>query len=112
MGQAPYEAVVLGSLSFSQLLGALPEPVYRALSQGLPVYLFPEGLPESPKNRALAAAVSGKKRELRALGVRFLEGSKAWITASDARRIRDRGEAPGGNARLTPLAREILEGSD
>ena len=58
----PYEAVVLGSLRYGDLLGPLPEPVLEALAFGIPVYLDPLGLPESPGNRALAAELSGRKR--------------------------------------------------
>ena len=110
MKEGPYEAVVLGSLSWQELMGALPEPVYDALARGIPVYLDPEGLPVSAANRALAAEVSGRKRQLRALGIRLPEGSRPWITAAEARKMKGRG--PGSNARMTPLAREILEGQD
>ena len=108
----PYGAVVLGSLTFRELLGPLPEQALEALAQGIPVYLSPEGLPASPRNRGLAAALSGKKRELQSLGVRYLQHRQGWITAGEAQRLKARGSAPESGARLTPLAREILEGSE
>ena len=113
MDREPYEAVVIGSLSLSGLLQFREEPALEALALGMPVWLYSPGLPESPRNRALAGRLSGACRELKALGVRFTEGAqKRLITAQEARDLRDRGLPAPENRVLTPLAREILEGSD
>ena len=81
-----------------------------ALAQGLPVVLYTPGLPESPKNRALAAALASARRELKNWGVVFSEGSvRHVITAQQARELLARGERPAPGAVLTPLAKEILE---
>ena len=54
----PYEAVVIGSLTMSQLLRFSEQPVLEALAKGMPVVLYTPGLPEAPKNRGLAAALA------------------------------------------------------
>lgn len=110
--EAPYEAVVMGSLTLGQLLRFREERVLEALAQGKPVYLYTPGLPESPKNRALAASLAAAQRELKNWGVRFTDGGqKKLITAEDARALRRAGKSPGPGAVLTPLAREIMEGT-
>lgn len=111
VNQGPYEAVVIGSLTLSQLLRFREEPVLQALAEGKPVYLYTPGLPESPKNRSLAASLAAAQRELRNWGVVFTDGGqKRLITAEDARVLRRAGKRPGPGAVLTPLAREIMEG--
>ena len=110
--QAPYEAVVIGSLEPGQLLRFREERVLAALGAGLPVYLYTPGLPEV-KNRALAASLASSRRELKNWGVLFTDGGrKRLVTAEDARMLRHSGQRPGPGAVLTPLAKEILEGSE
>lgn len=109
---APYEAVVLGSLTLSQLLRFREERVLEALAQGKPVYLYVPGLPEAPKNRALAGSLAAAQRELKNWGVLFTDGGrKRLITAEEARILRSQGRSPGPGAVLTPLAKEIMEGT-
>ena len=73
------------------------------------VYLYTPGLPESPKNRALAASLTAAQRELKSWGVVFTDGGrKRLVTAEEARSLRSSGKSPGPGAVLTPLAREIL----
>ena len=106
---APFDAVVIGSLTLPQLLRFQEEPVLSALSEGIPVFLYTPGLPQAPKNRALAASLASAQRELKNWGVVFSDGAKKQlITAQEARRMRDAGERPAPGARLTPLAKEIL----
>lgn len=109
----PYDAVVIGSLTLSQMLRFREETVLNALSEGKPVYLYTPGLPESPKNRALAGSLASAQRELKSWGVIFTDGGRRrLITAGEARALRQQGKQPGPGAVLTPLAREIMEGSD
>lgn len=109
---SPYDAVVLGSLSISELLRFREERTLEALAQGKPVYLYTPGLPEIPKNRALAGSLASAQRELKNWGVLFTDGGrKHLVTAEDAKLLRSRGLRPGPDAVLTPLAREIMEGS-
>ena len=112
VAEEPYEAVVIGSLSLGQLLHFREEAVLGALAQGKPVYLYVPGLPEAPENRALAGSLAAAQRELKNWGVLFTDGArKHLITAEEAKTLRLKGQSPGPGAVLTPLAKEILEGS-
>ena len=111
--EAPYDAVVIGSLTLGQLLRFREERVLEALAQGRSVYLYVPGLPEAPKNRALAASLAAAQRELKNWGVLFTDGGrKRLVTAEEARVLRSQGLRPGPGAVLTPLAKEIMEGSE
>ena len=108
----PYEAVVIGSLTMSQLLRFSEQPVLEALAKGMPVVLYTPGLPEGGSNRALAATLASARRELKNWGVVFSDGAKKrLITAQEARAMLAAGQKVAPGARLTPLAKEILEGS-
>lgn len=110
--EAPFEAVVIGSLTLGQLLRFQEETVLQALSDGKPVFLYTPGLPEAPKNRALAGSLTAAQRELKNWGVVFTDGGrKRLVTAEEARCLRSRGELPAPGAVLTPLAKEILGGT-
>ena len=110
--EPPYEAVVIGSLSLSQLLRFREEGVLEALAEGKSVYLYTPGLPEATKNRALAGSLAAAQRELKNWGVLFTDGGrKRLITAEEARILRLSGRSPAPGAVLTPLAREIMEGT-
>lgn len=110
--EMPYEAVVIGSLTLSQLLRFRQEAVLEALAEGKPVYLFTPGLPEAPKNRALSGSLTAAQRELKNWGVLFTDGGrKKLVTAEEARQLRLAGCRPSPGAVLTPLAREIMEGT-
>lgn len=109
--EKPYEAVVIGSLELSELLRFREERVLEALAEGMPVYLFTPGLPKVG-NRALAASLAASQRELKNWGVIFTDGGrKRLVTAQEARELRRHGLLPEPGAVLTPLAKEILEGT-
>ncbi len=111
--EGPYDAVVIGSLEFSELLHFSLQPVLAALAEGKTVLLYAPGLPEAPKNRALSASLTSAQRELKNWGILFTDGSrKRLITAEEAKIMRQNGQRPRPGAVMTPLAREILEGSD
>ena len=111
--EAPWEGIVIGSLSLGQLLRFREETVLEALAVGKSVYLYVPGLPEVPKNRAMAASAAAAQRELKNWGVLFTDGGrKRLVTAEEARLLRSQGRSPGPGAVLTPLAKEILEGSE
>ena len=110
--EEPYDAVVIGSLSLSQLLRFREETVLQALAEGKPVYLYTPGLPEAPKNRALSGSLTAAQRELKNWGILFTDGCrKKLITAEEARILRATGRQPAPGAVLTPLAKEIMEGT-
>ena len=112
VSEPPYDAVVIGSLTLSQLLRFREEPVLTALAEGKPVYLYTPGLPEVPKNRALAGSLTAAQRELKNWGILFtVGGRKRLITAEEARILRAAGRQPAPGAVLTPLAKEIMEGT-
>ena len=109
---APYDLIVIGSLTLGQLLCFRDERVLDALSRGIPVYLYTPGLPTA-QNRAMGSALATAQRELKNWGVLFTDGGrKRLITAEAAQAMRQSGSRPGPGAVLTPLAKEILEGSN
>ena len=110
--EAPYDAVVIGSLELGQLLRFREEAALEALSVGKQVILYTPGLPTVSGNRTLAASAAAARRELKNWGVLFTEGTeKKLITAQQARQMRQAGKEPAPGAVLTPLAKEILEGT-
>ena len=112
VSEPPYDAVVIGSMTLSQLLRFREEPVLTALAEGKSVYLYTPGLPEAPKNRALAGSLTAAQRELKNWGVLFTDGGrKKLVTAEEARLLRAAGRLPTPGAVLTPLAKEIMEGT-
>ena len=112
MEEAPYDAVVIGSLTLGQLLSFREERVLEALAQGKQVLLYTPGLPETPKNRSLASSLASAQRELKNWGVLFTDGGrKHLVTAEEAKLMRQQGRKPQMDAVLTPLAKEILEGT-
>lgn len=107
----PYEAVVIGSLTLEGLLRFRQEPVLEALAQGKSVYLYTPGLPDAPRNRALAGSLTAAQRELKNWGVLFTDGGrKRLVTAEEARMLKSQGRSVSPGAVLTPLAKEIMEG--
>jgi hypothetical protein len=110
VAEPPYDVVVMGSLTLSELLRFGEERVLKALAEGKTVYLYTPGLPEAPKNRALAGSLTAAQRELKNWGVLFTDGGrKRLITAEEARILRSTGRQPAPGAVLTPLAKEIME---
>ena len=108
--EAPYDAVVIGSLTLAGLLQFGDERVLEALAQGKTVMLYTPGLPDAPKNRALSASLASRRRELKNWGVIFTDGAqKRLVTAQEARVMKQNGQMPAPGTVLTPLAREILE---
>ena len=102
--------MVIGSLTLGELLCFHQEQVLAALAEGKPVYLYTPGLPQSPGNRALAAALATAQRELKNWGILFTDGARRHlITADEAQAMRRTGRTPAPGAVLTPLAKEILE---
>lgn len=115
--RAPYDAVVIGSLSAGGLLYFSEPRVLDALLEGKPVFLWEPGLQyrtqAATSNRALWARLSAAERTLQQLGIRFYGGNQSHrlITAEQARQLQVQGRKPPAGAILTPLAREILGGT-
>lgn len=108
--EAPYDALVIGSLPISQALRLSDDRILQALAEGKPVTLYTPGLPLAPGNRALSASLAASRREMKNWGIVFTDGAqRKLITAQEARALKAAGKRPGMGAVLTPLAREILE---
>ena len=111
--EGEHEAVVIGSLTLGELLRFRNGQVLEALARGKTVLLYTPGLPEAERNRALSGSLAAAQRELKSWGVIFTDGGRRrLITAEEAREMRRLGRLPGPGAVLTPLAKEILEGSN
>ncbi len=111
--EAPFEMVVICSLSPYELLQMPSDAVCRGLLEGKPVYLMEEGLEyrryPAASSRGLRGLLMSKERQLWSLGVKkWGSGDKRLITAKDILSL-PRGALPK-NAILTPLARDLLEG--
>ena len=106
--EGQYDAVVVGSLTLSQLLMP-PESMLVALSQGKPVLVYEPGLPSCKGSRGLSATLAAQRRQLKSWGAVFTDGGqKKLITAQEAKNLLAAGKRPGAGAVLTPLAKEIL----
>lgn len=107
----PYEAVVMGVLSPGQLLHMPDDIVCEALLQGKPVWLWPhQRHHEAAHGKMLCRELLAAEQHLKQLGVKLLGQEKRLITAETARSMRRRGEMPCAESRMTPLAKDILEG--
>ena len=110
-----FDAVMIGSLSAGQLLQFPDEPCADALLCGKPVFLWEEGLEyrrcAKTSNRVLWGRLLAAERQMKQLGVQFLgDASGPLLTAKEVRRLLDEGASLPAGSRLTPLARDILEG--
>jgi len=113
VAEGDYDAVVIGSLSLGELLYFHNEQALCALAQGKTVVLYTPGLPTAERNRALAGSLASARRQLKSWGVVFTDGAhKHLVTAQEARELLAKGQRPAPGAVLTPLAKEILEGSE
>lgn len=110
-----YAAVVIGSMSAGELLHFPDDICAEALLKGKPVYVCREGLDYRQYgktcNRVLWGKLLGAERQMKQLGVQFL-GSQgnALLTAQEARRLLREGKPIPSGSRLTPLAKDVLEG--
>lgn len=113
VNEKPYEAVVLGLLPPGELLHMPSDAVCRALLEDIPVYLSSGQLHHKTKTaRQLCRELYAAEQHLKQLGVRLLEDGQPLVTAAQARSLRQNGQQPPPGSRLTPLARDILEGKE
>lgn len=112
--EAPYDAVLLGSLSVHSLLSPEDE-ILSALLEGIPVYVWRNGMEHRRLGGTFSPALYEKcisaEREWRSWGVTFLHAAPKppLITGVKAAKLKESGKYPAA-ARLTPLARDILGG--
>lgn len=111
VNEKPYEAVVLGTLTPGQLLQMPTDAVCCALLEGVPVYLSSRQMWHGSKRaKALCRELAAAEQRLFRLGVIPLEQPDHLITATRARELTRLGQTPKPGCRMTPLARDILEG--
>ena len=110
--EAPYEIMVLGVLSPGELLHMPSNMVCEALLQGMAVYLW-EGQPYKKANCAklLCRALAEAEQRLIRMGVRPFGNGGTLIREEEAVRLKLLNRAPPAGAKLTPLAKAILEGT-
>lgn len=109
--QAPYEAVVLGILSPGELLQMPTDPVCQALLEEKTVYFWPKQPYRQAKTaRLLCRELAAAEQHLKQLGVRPMAQQGRLITAQEAQKLRSMGKTLPPGCRMTPLAREIMEG--
>lgn len=107
--EEPYEAVVLGLLPPGVLLQMPSDPVCLALLAGVPVYLWPQRY-AGEHARLLRRELAAAEQRLLRLGIQRFPTEHQLITANQARQMSRAGRQPGPGSRLTPLAKDILEG--
>lgn len=109
VNEKPYAAVVIGQLAAGRLLAMPDETVCEALLEGMPVYLQKQVFPGSGAP-VLRRELSAAEQRLRRLGALPWDAPGELVTAEKARSLLRMGNRPAPGSRLTPLAREILEG--
>lgn len=112
VNEKPYEAVVIGRLTPAQLLTMPTDPVCMALLEELPVYLCAQGWEKGRNAPVLRRELWAAEQRLRRLGTVPLEFGPGLVSAAMARQLRRSGQQPAPGSRLTPLARDILEGKE
>lgn len=111
--EGEFSAVVIGSLDAHALLH-FPDPLCtQALLEGKAVWLWPGGLDyrrhSATANRALWSRLLAAERQMKQLGVQLLRPARTQLlTAAEVRRRLEAGQEIRG--RMTPLARDVLEG--
>ena len=105
----PYETVVIGILPPGELLQMPSDAVCRALLDGIPVWLWPQPYGKGPHAAVLRRELLAAEQRLIRLGARPVLQPGQLVTAGD---IRQWGKQLPLHCRLTPLARDILEGKD
>lgn len=112
VNEKPYEAIVIGRLTPTQLLQMPSDPVCMALLEGIPVYLSPQLWIKGRTAPALRRDLQAACQRLVRYGVLPCREEGNLITAERARAMAAAGERPSPGTRLTPLAKDILEGKD
>lgn len=113
VSQAPYTAVVIGSMDAWELLHFPDSKVLEALLEGKPVYYWEAGQDwkkhSRSANRTLWSKLLSAQRQMQQWGAMPLgSSSQKLLTAQEVRRRLSQGLPIEG--RLTPLARDIWEG--
>ena len=109
----PYDVIILGNLQPGEFLHMPSNEVCCALLEEKPVYLYPaQPWKKLHTARALCRELSAAEQRLYRLGVLPLEIPGQLLTAGEARAMMRLGQKPEPDRRMTPLARDILEGKE
>ena len=111
VNQEPYEAIVLGILSPGKLLHMPDEQVCQALLDGVPVWLWRDQPHHTcDRSHPFCRALYDAEQRLIRYGVRWIGAKPRMITAETAAWMVKNGQLPPAGSRMTPLAKDILEG--
>ena len=111
VNEKPYEAIVLGALPPGELLHMPNDVVCCALLEQMPVYLWQhQPWKKCAAARMLCRELAAAEQHLYRLGVVPLDDGARVLTATAVREMLQQGKRPVANCRMTPLARDILEG--
>lgn len=111
VNKKPYDVILIGQLQPGQMLRMPSNTVCCALLEGKPVYYCKKQQWYRNKvARALCRELMNAEQRLFRIGVRPIEGQDRLITAKEARDLLQIGKRPSDTRRMTPLARDILEG--
>ena len=113
VNEKPYEAVVIGRLTPEGMFRMPTDAVCAALLEQVPVYMLDHQMWKDSKTaRALCRELSAAQQRLYRLGVQPIHRGARFLTAEQARNMRQCGKKPEEHCRMTPLARDILEGRE
>ena len=113
VNEEPYDLVVIGKLSAAQLLQMPSDPVCDALMEDMPVYLWQHQPWRGCKTaKLLCKELLAAEQHLYRLGVMPLGNEARLLTAQQVRELLRLGKKPDPNCRMTPLARDVLEGKE
>ena len=113
VNEEPYEAIMIGRLTPQEMFCMPTDAVCYALLEQKPVYLWDHQLwKESKTARVLCRELTAAQQRLYRLGVKPVYPAAGVLTAQEARALLQSGRKPPGNCRMTPLARDILEGKE
>jgi len=88
------------------------DPVCEALLQGIPVYLW-EGqrYKKAKHGKLLCKELADTEQRLRKLGIQPMGTAGNLICKEEAARLKRLNRIPPAGSRLTPLAKELMEGT-
>ena len=109
VNEKPYEAIVIGRISASELLHMPNDAVCDALLSGIPVWYWKhQDYRNASHGKALCRALQAAEQQLKSFGVQPVGEPGKVVTAAEARYLKRMGQTAQGRL-LTPLAKDILE---
>jgi len=113
VNEKPYDLIVIGKLRPGELLQMPTNDVCEALMEDCPVYYWQHQSWRGCKAaKLLCKELVLAEQHLYRLGVMPLGNESRLITAQQARELLRLGKKPDPNCRMTPLARDVLEGKE